>query len=215
MKRSAIGLLLVMLIMTGVGCQLFSNVVYLIKGSDIPAKYEGLSNSKVAIVVVSDASSYGPDSLTASISRLLTVQLGQNVKDISIVPQNVVNNWQDTNGWDQIDFYELGQGVDADKVMVIEVGSYSIHEGATLYKGRSLISTNVYDISDNGNVVFSQGPAEYVFPRSHARPAISTSEQQFESAYLVKLTGDISRNFYAYDKTLVVADDATSFDFDY
>ena len=76
-----------------------------------------------------------------------------------------------------------------------------------------MITTTVYDLEGEGEVVFSQGPAEYLFPKGHARPVMSTTEQQFEQVYLTKLVDNIARNFYAYDKAEGIAEDATGIDF--
>ena len=77
-----------------------------------------------------------------------------------------------------------------------------------------MVTTTVYDMSeDEGQVVFSQGPAEYLFPKGHATPVMSNTEQQFEALYLSKLVENISRNFYDYDKAESIAEDATAVGF--
>lgn len=214
MKKLAALVLFSMAILSLGGCiGAAANLMYMIHGLKIDAAYDGLEDSRVAIVVVSDASAYGPDTLTSVVGQAMAIRLSQNVEKITLIPQNVIENWKDTHGWDEVDFREIGQGVNADKVIGIDIGSYSIHEGTTLFKGRSMVSTAVYDLTNNGNVVFSQGPAEYVFPKSHARPATSTNEREFEAVYLAKLVDSIARNFYAYDKADAVAEDATGIDF--
>jgi len=192
-----------------------ANLMYMLYGLKVDAEYEGLEDSRVAIIVVSDASAYGPDTLTSVVGRAMAIRLKQNVEGITLIPQNVVENWKDTHGWDQVDFRAIGKGVNADKVIGIEIGSYSIKEGSTLFKGRSMVTTTVFDLTEEGagEAVFSQGPAEYLFPKGHARPAISTNERAFEAVYLAKLVDNIARNFYPYDKAEGVAEDATGVDF--
>ncbi len=190
-----------------------ANLMYMLHGLKIDAEYEGLEGSRVAVVVVSDASSYGPDTLTNVVGQAMALRLAQQVDDITLIPQNVIENWKDTHGWDQVDFREIGKGVNAEKVLAIDIGSYSIHEGTTLFKGRSMLTTTVYDLEDNGNVVFAQGPAEFSFPKTHARPAMSTNEREFESVFIAKMVDYVTRNFYAYDKAEAVAEDATGIDF--
>ena len=214
MKKIATAILFSAMVISLTGCIGFlSNMMYMFNGLKIDAAYDGLEESRVAIVVVSDASSYGPDTLTALVGRAMGIRLSQNVKGITLVPQNVIENWKDTHGWDEVDFREIGKGVNADRVIALEIAAYSIHEGSTLYKGRSMVTTTVFDLESEGEVVFSQGPAEYLFPKSHARPVMSTTEQQFESVYLGKLVDNIARNFYQYDKADAVAEDATGIDF--
>ncbi len=193
------------------GCSVPANLLNAIYGNDIKAAYPGLEESKVAVVVVSDAASYGPDSLSRVVARAIGNRLSANVKEVTVIDQREIEDWIDKNGWNEKDFIKLGEGVGADKVVSVEIGSYSIKEGSTLYKGRALVTTNVYDLKAEGRVVFSQGPAEYQFPRSHGRPAISTNPQQFEAAYLSMLVESIGRNFYDHSKSSTVAEDAMEF----
>ncbi len=205
--------LAMLLLGTLAGCGTFAQFMYAIKGMEIKAAYSGLEESRVAVVVVSDASSYGPDSLTRVVGRALGARLTEKVKEITVVNSQTIENWQDTHGWNEIDFVALGKGVKADKVLAIEIDSYSIREGSTMFKGRAMITTSVYDIANEGQIVFNQGPGEYQFPKSHGRPAISTNPQQFEAAYLSLLVDTVARNFHNHDKTDTVAEDAIEFDF--
>ncbi len=198
--------------MTLCGCGTVAQLMYVIKGLKVDAAYDGFEKSTVAVVCVSDASSYGPDSLTRVVGRALGARLAANVPDITVVPQHKIENWKDTHGWNELDYVALGRGVGADKVLAIEMDSYSIREGATMYKGRAMLTTSVYDIQKDGQVVFTQGPAEYQFPKSHGRPAISTDPQRFEAAYLSQLVENIGRNFYEHDKAETFAEDAIEFE---
>jgi len=214
MKKFSTRMLIAATVLTFAGCiGTTANLMYMLQGLKVEAEYDGLKDSRVAIVVVSDSSSYGPDTLTRIVGRAMGIRLKQNVKHVSVIPQLDIEIWKDTHGWDEVDFREIGEGLEADRVIAVEIGSYSIHEGTTLYKGRTMVTTTVYDMEDNGEVVFSQGPAEYLFPKSHARPVMSTTEQQFESVFLGKLVDNIARNFYQYDKADPIAEDATGIDF--
>jgi hypothetical protein len=195
------------------GCGTMAQLMYVVKGLKIDALYDGLEDSRVAVVCVSDASSYGPDSLTRVVGQALGNRLAATVPGITVIDQHKIENWKDTHGWNELDFIALGQGVGADKVVAVKIDSYSIHEGTTMYKGRATLTTSVYDLANEGQIVFSQGPAEYQFPRSHGRPAISTDARQFETAYLSQLVESISRNFYDHEKVDTVAEDAIEFGF--
>jgi len=204
--------LLSLMTLTSVGCigaaaQLF----YIIKGHKTPAAYKGLEGQRVAVVCVSDAAAYGPDTLTYTINKAVSVKLANSVKRVTVVPPSEIENWMDVNGWGEHDFVEIGRGVKADKVLAIEVGSYSIREGQTLYKGRADLTISVYDLTKGGQVVFAKGPQEFSFPRN-GHPAIQTTDRRFESAYLGKLTEYVARMFYDADSLDAVAEDAMSLD---
>ncbi len=198
------------LIVTSTGCMgALAQMLYVVKGHKVPAEYNGLEGQKVAVVCVSDASAYGPDTLTDTISRVVGMKLQTNVKNVDIVPPHKVQQWIDETGWNEADFVALGRGVGADKVVAIEVGGYTIHEGATIYKGKSDLKVTILDVANDGRVDYLFGPEYYEFP-TNGRPAIQTNERQFEAFYLAKLTEHIARRFYPHDRLDTVADDAMS-----
>lgn len=207
----ALVLLFPMLVMvTSTGCiRQMAQLLYVIKGHQIPAKFPGLEDKRVAVVCISDESAYGPDTLTYTVSKYVCVKLSQGLKKGEIISPVKVENWVDEHGWDPTEVVDLGNDLQADAVLVIEVGSYSIHEGATIFKGRADISTTVYDIEKNGQVTFAHGPEEYTFPKN-GRASIQTSDRKFEAFYLARLTDHISKLFIPHDKMESFADDAIS-----
>ncbi len=205
---------LAIILFSCVGCiGAAAQLMYFFQGLKVKAEYDGLKNSRVAVICVTDASSYGPNNLTKTIGQILGSRLQIEVNRIQVIPQNEIENWKDINGWNEIDFVQIGKGLKADKVLAVEIDSYSIHEGQTMYKGRAMVTTKVYDIKNGGEVVFSQGPAEYQFPKSHGRPALATDEQQFERVYLSKLVEKIAHSFYDYERVDEIADDAAQFEY--
>ncbi len=185
-----------------------SQLMYVIKGHDVPAAYPGLVDKRVAVICVSDASAYGPDSLGQTVASAVSIKLAQGVKKIKLVPMAKINNWVDEYGWDELDFVTLGKGVNAERVVAIEIASYSIHEGATMYKGRANVAVTVYNLEneEGSNIDFSYGPLDYEFPKN-GRPAIQTNDRQFEAFYLARLTEQISRQFMVYDKLEAFAEE--------
>ena len=186
-----------------------AQILHVIKGHKIPAAYNGLEGKRVAVVCVSDASAYGPDTMTYTVNKAVSIKLSQAVKNIRVVPAHEIERWIDVNGWDETDFIKIGKGVNADMVLAIEISSYSIHEGATIYKGRADITATVFDIANGGQVAYVHGPRQFTFPEG-GRPAIQSSDRQFEAFYLAKLTEHIVRQFYAHDQLETVAEDAAT-----
>ena len=210
-SASRLALLLIVLV-ASTGCVgAISQLIYVVKGTDVEPAYTGLEDSTVAVVCVSDASAYGPDMLTTTVARAVAMKMHRTGRDINLIPASKVNDWIDRNGWDESDFIKLGEGVGADKVVAIEIGAYSIHEGSTLYKGRTDLSVTVYDLQSDGIIDFMYGPTEYSFP-TNGRPAIQTSDRQFEAFFLANLTENIAQQFCPYDRVDQVARDAMSLD---
>lgn len=206
-------LVLIVALIAGLGgCGTVAQLFYVVKGLKVKALYDGLEKSTVAVVCVSDASSYGPDSLTRVVGEALGARLARDVPKIKVIDQHRIENWKDTHGWNEVDYVALGRGVGAQKVVAVKIDSYSIHEGTTMFKGRTMLTTTVYDVEKDGVVVFSQGPGEYQFPKSHGRPAISTNARNFEVAYLSLLVESIARNFCDYERVDAIAEDAIEFE---
>lgn len=183
-----------------------AQLLYLIYGNKVSAQFEGLNDKKVAVVCVSDASAYGPNTLTFSVERMVAAKLAQNVPGIQVIPQSTVDNWKDQYGWDESDFVQIGRGINADAVVAIEISAYSLHEGSTMYKGQATVTSTVYNVK-NQTVAFISGPEDYQFPKS-GRPAMQITERQFETAFLEKFCEYLARRFYEYEKTDTIAEDA-------
>lgn len=184
-----------------------AQLLYVVKGQKNKAEFPGLQDKTVAVVCITDSTAYGPDSLSNTINKAVSLQLKQNVRKCTVISPAKVTEWIDHNGWNQSNFIEIGRGVGADMVVAIDMGSYTIKEGQTLYKGRTELTVTVYDISKGGQVAYVHGPTEHVFPKN-GRPAIQSSERQFEAVYLAKLTDYIARLFYDADALDKVAEDA-------
>ncbi|MBL8888614.1 MAG: hypothetical protein JNL67_01455 [Planctomycetaceae bacterium] len=174
--------------------------MYVLFGHKTKAEFAEFKGKRVAIVTLSDAAAFGPDTVSETLSRAITMHLVKNVKKIDIVPQGQVASWMDENGFGAPDPVAIGQGVDADYVLVVNISDYSIKDGKTLYKGRCNYKFDVYDIKENGRLTFGRGPLEFVFPRD-GRPAIESSEAKFEAFYLARLSDRIAKSFYEYDST--------------
>lgn len=206
--RAAMLSTLMVAIVASTGCMgVMSQLMYVIKGTNVPASYAGLNEKRVAVVCVSDASAYGPDPLTYTISNALSVKLARGLKKSMVIPVTKIEQWIDTHGWDQRDFTQLGKGVEADVVVAVDVSSYTIHEGSTMFKGKSDVTVTVYDVEKEGEIDFHYGPKFYEFPKT-GRPAIQTTDREFEAMYLGQLVIHLANQFVDHDKMDAFAADA-------
>ncbi|QEG23684.1 hypothetical protein [Mariniblastus fucicola] len=211
LSRCFLACVLAACLLTTPGCVgALAQLIYTVKGHDVQPAYEGLNGKRVAVVCVSDASAYGPDTLTYTVEQAVGILLANGLKDESqIIAPARIENWRDSHGWNETEYVELGKGVEADMVVAIEIGSYSLTEGSTLFKGRSDVTVTVYDIEKDGQVPYSATPQHFVFPK-HGRPAIQTSEREFEAFYLSQLTTMIANHFIVHDKLESFARDAAT-----
>ncbi|HRX78685.1 MAG: hypothetical protein H6821_08715 [Planctomycetaceae bacterium] len=200
MKRVASIAVVLMLLPATSGCiGLLSTLRWIGGGNPMPAEYAGLKGKRVAVVCVSEDSSYGTGSESLLLAREVSSILGKNVKEIELVRADEIADWVDREGWDEIDYREIGRGVKADRVLAVGLGSFSIREGASLYKGRADITVSVYDMEDGGHEVFRKTVPEFSFPATGPYPVGDLSEVQFRRAFLKTLSNHVARHFYSYD----------------
>jgi hypothetical protein len=177
-----------------------AQLMYVLFGHKSKAEFAEFKGKRVAVVTVSEAAAFGPETVSETLSRAITMHLVKNIKKIDVVPHGQVASWMDQNGFGSPDPVALGKGVQADYVLMVDISDYSIHDGQTLYKGRCNYKVDVFDIKENGRLAFARGPLDFTFPRD-GRPAIESSEQKFEAFYLARLSDRIARSFYEYDLT--------------
>lgn len=199
-------------LLTQPGCVgALSQLIYTIKGHAIQPAYSGLNGKRVAVVCVSDNSAYGPDTLTYTVAQAVGILLTNGLEDdeSQIIAPAHIEDWIDNHDWNETEYVELGKGVDADMVVAIEIASYSLTEGSTIFKGRADATVTVYDIEKDGQVPYSATPTHFVFPK-HGRPAIQTNEREFEAFYLSQLTKMIANHFIVHDRLDTFARDAAT-----
>lgn len=198
-SRIILGALALILVVAATGCiQEMAQLFYVIKGHESPPAFDGLEQKKVAIVCLSDVSAYGPDTLSYTVTKQVSAKLMTSKEKVNVVPPMEVEEFIDHHGWKESSVVELGQAVEADFVLVIDISAYSIRDGQTLYKGRSDITLKVFDIADDGRLAYQNGPNEFVFPEN-GRPVMQSTPRQFEAFYLARLTDFVSRMFITHD----------------
>ena len=100
-----------------------------------------------------------------------------------MIPPDDVADWIDSNDWNQMDYREIGRGVNADMVLGIDVGDLRLHEGQTLYQGRVTLTITVYDMQDDGKVAFRRTMPDFTFPQNGPRHATEMTEARFRAVY--------------------------------
>ncbi len=182
------------------GCVgLASHLLYAIKGSKTPAECKALEEKKVAIICVSKASTYGAGTEASLLARNVESLLKREVKDIKLIPQSEIENWVDNNGWNELDYRDVGRGVNAEIVVAIDLETFSLYEGSTLFKGRAQVTTSVYDMTKNGELVYRSHPPELLFPVSGGYHSTDTTEANFRRTYLQFVARQVAKPFHAYD----------------
>jgi len=201
-------ILITVCILPSAGCiGMVANLLHVVGAGLMPPAFSGLEEKRVAVVCVSNSELFGPTSTSDEIGARVSKLLAKKVKKIEIVSPQKVDDWIDLNGWYMVDFVSIGRGVEADMVVAIDIDALSLHDGPTMYKGRSIVHIVVYDMI-TGEEVFARSPPEIEFPVTAGVPTTSiSSEREFRKLFMDNLAGRIARQFYAFDINEDVAGD--------
>ncbi|MFT7642616.1 MAG: hypothetical protein ACI9G1_004374 [Pirellulaceae bacterium] len=197
--RTIVVLSVLMLLPCTTGCGLFVNLYHAFSGGElVPARFEGLKGKRVAVVCVSTTNTYGPTSITEVLAKHLAARLSREVSKIDVVHPNEIADWIDTNDWDQINYKDVGRGVEADIVVAIDLSQTTTIEGQQLYQGRASYTVKVFDMANNGDMVYHHKEPEFMFPRS-GQHSTGTTESRFRAAFVDVLAHTIAKDFYPYE----------------
>jgi len=191
------------------GCSTLFTVAYLIQPADMPAEFNGLKGSKLAVVCRPIIELEFTDAGSArELAALVGGQIEDHVRRATAVEQHEVSRWIDENEW--TDYQTVGKALDVDHVVGIDLEEFRLHEGSTLYRGRAAVNVRVYDIEEK-KVVFQKRFDDFTFPANNAIPSTDLSEAEFRSLFLRMLSQRISRLFHAYESREVFAEESLTF----
>lgn len=192
--------LVVFLVVTAGGCVgLVANLMHVGMGNLVQPQFADLVGRRVAVVCVSSSSSFGPTTAAEEIAKRVQKYLKEHVPDIKLTSQQEVADWMDRHDWNFIDYREVGEGVAADMLVAIEIKSYSLHEGPTLYKGRADVRVAVHDMALDGEVVYEQSPPQIQYPVNSEHHTADVSEEEFSRIFADVVANRVARQFYAYE----------------
>jgi len=185
-----------------------TTAAYLLRGTDVPAEFTGLKGKKVAVVCQPMVAMQVRNSTVArDLARQLSTLLQQNVSRIQVISSQKVENWMDQNQWD--DFLQIGQALQADMVVGVELEQFNLYQSQTLYQGQASLTVKVIDCQAGGKVVFERALPQVRYPPNHSIPTWEKPEAQFRREFIAHLADLIGRYFYGYDPYRDFAQDAT------
>ncbi len=181
------------------GCRsAIATMLFVFKGNNVEADFKGLEKKKVAVVIRPTAEMQCRNPGAArELAKRLSKKLADNVNKIKIVDQQKVEKWCDENNWEE--YPEVGKAVKAEMVVGVDLESFSIYQGQTIYQGRASCSVRVYDVKDDGKVVFERNMPQTIYPPSAGVAASEMPETEFRLQFVDVLAEQIGRYFYPHD----------------
>lgn len=191
------------------GCvNLAANLIHAVQGNNRPAEFAGLEGHRVAVVCMTD-NGLGNDATNSILTNNIHAALSTNIEEIDLVRNSEIEQWLDVHGWEESDYVEIGKGVKAERLLVVEVLNMQLKNGQTLFRGMADITVTVYDIAKGGRILYRKQIPEFAFPNTGGKPVTETSENKFRSFFLAVVTRKICGLFYEVDATADYALDAT------
>jgi hypothetical protein len=208
----ALSLLLAASVIPSGGCVgALTTVAYLIKGTDQPAEFAGLKGKTVAVVCRPVTSlQYSNSNAAADVARHVGLLLGKNVSKIRVIDPQKVAEWTDENTTD--DFVEIGRALKADMVVAIDLEHFNLLQSQVLYQGKANVAIRVYDIKQDGKVVYQKAPPQTIFPPNVSIPTSDKSQADFQRQFVGVLAEEIGRHFYPHDPSVDFAKDTSVLD---
>lgn len=206
-RAGTAAIVLLLLAATG-GCHsALATIAYLVKGTNIDAEYTGLKQKKVAVVCRPlVALQYRDTHAAKDVAAQVAALIRQNVPKVQVIDAQKVNEWTDENMWDE--FAEVGKALGADVVVGIDLQSFSLYQGQTLYQGKADAQVTVIDCKDGDKVVFEKVLPQLIYPPNAAIPTSERPEREFRREFVAVLADQIARHFYAHDAYADYAQDA-------
>ncbi|HEX4131628.1 MAG TPA: hypothetical protein VHZ24_16440 [Pirellulales bacterium] len=203
-------LLIAMVIVSQTGCaSALAAVAYVIKGREIKAEYAGLKNKRVAVVCRPLAQlEYSAGNASAELARQLGILLRRNIRGIEIVDAEQVAEWVDEHNWSE--YTEIGEALDADMVVGLDLRDFGLYQGMTLYQGHAKVALAVYDMRRDGQVVYQKILPQSIYPPNTGIPTSEKADDEFRRQYLTVLADEIGRYFYDHDGEADIARDVTA-----
>ncbi len=200
-------LLIALVCCSSPGCTAaLTTAVFLIRGYDDPAEFKELKGKRVAVLCRPPIDEGLDGKLAASevanqVGKLLQINLRKTV----VIDQEEVANWTDLNGWE--DFKAIGEALDAEMVVGIELERFSLYESGTVYRGKANVQIDVWDMTQDGKLVYTKTPPQVLYPPSSGVPS-SMPKKEFRRIYVNVLAEEVGKLFYSHDGTLSFAKDS-------
>jgi hypothetical protein len=190
------------------GCvQMAANLLSVVRGPAIPAEFK-IPEEKLVAVVCTNETGICRDETTIRLAGTMRGILAVKLPKTKFVSQDLIDQWIEGSSSSEKDIAAIGQGVEADYVIAVDILNLKLKDGPTLYRGRSNLTTTVWDVKAD-KPVFRKAIPEHAYPVMAGQSTTETDEVKFRRVYLMQVADKLSRYFYAHEIGEDVAMDAT------
>jgi len=173
----------------------------------IPAEFDKLSGSRVAVQVWTDPSTlfdypYARLELATYVGDKLQAELGQRNQAVEVVDPRDVENFLQRNPDARINPTALGKQFQVNYVIYVEVASFQIRDPSEpqFLRGRINASVSVHDVTSDSRDArrFELMPVEAIYPEEQPVLINATNAPLVREATYRKFAEMVARKFYEY-----------------
>lgn len=175
-----------------------AGAMWLVKGTNRSAECNALKGQRVVVVCRPPAEMEFSDGAVGGKELAIAVGelLDKHVKKIEVVDYREVDEWTDEHTWQE--YTEIGEALEADMIVGVDLETFHIYAGQTLYQGTSAISLTVYDMNDRGKAIYEK-MLQVKYPPNAPVARDSKPPQQFRREFVGILARQIGKLFYDHD----------------
>ena len=173
---------------------------------DVKARYLGLDNHSVAVVVATrDYTDFNYPDARPDMTREITRRIQANVPGVTVTDPEQILKWQEDNPyWATRPPSALIEQLKVDRLVLVEIGEYRTHEPGDKYVLRGVISATV-------NVVEAEAPDPDTFGGSYNKTVMyprakdsligkaGVSEQKIEAQTQYRFCEEAAGLFYDHE----------------
>lgn len=191
------------------GCSsALATALWVVQGPNVHAECDALRGQRTAVVCRPTVSlTFCNQREAKDLARQMSMLLRQRVPKIEVIDERRVAEWIDENTWDE--YTEVGEALQADMVVGVDLEHFNIFEGQTIYQGRANVTVKVYD-GTTGEVVFERTLPQVVWPPNSVVSHSDQQEAEFRRRFIGVLADQIARHFYDHDPRADFAIDAAA-----
>jgi len=195
------------------GCSLIGFAAHVIAGKHagrtvtVSAQYNGLDRQSVAVLVSADEYTYfeHPDA-TAAVCRRTSALLASSILDVRVIDPDQITDFQKENPyWNTLPHGQLLQRLQVDRLIIIDLIQYTLHEPGNIYVWRGAMAANVgvatIEESDLNQFIFNT-TVEAHYPQSGSIGVINADQPTIQFGLLQSFTQQLVDLFQDHDEAV-------------
>jgi len=195
------------------GCNVIGYVAHSVQQDvpqDVPARFRGLDNQRVAVMVQSSSFVYGmspqgPD----KVGYGLGAKLQAKVEGITVLPKDLVDRYQRQNrGWIAYEPSRIMKDLGVDRVVLVDLYEYRTHEPGNPHVKMGVMAANFSVLSQDEydpNTIAFQSDVRKQWPEGTEVGTVTVDAAKVEQITFHRFIRDAARLFY--DHTVTPSED--------